>query len=803
MSSLLLDLRFAFRILTRSRWFSALAVLTLALGIGANTALFSLLDAVLLRALPFRDPDRLVTIWGQDAERGGWRVPIPLTDALRERAATIEAISIHNAVGRELRTPEGPVRVAGQRVSANFVELLGIPPLAGRGFLPEEENPGASAVMVVRFGFWQQHLGGDPEAVGRTAYIDATPHTVVGIMPPEFRDYLGTRTDYWTPYGEEEIREHERNVGHELWARLAPGVTPEESLRKLEAIAASVDVEQWRKAGRSFGMSRLKDEVVGDSAYALQLLLAAVAVVLMIACANLAQLLLARSDRRVNEFATRKALGAPASQLFRLALVESLLLSVAGGAGGVALAYWLLPAMLALAPTEIPRITEAAIDVRVLAVAVGLTVLTGCAFGFAPALRLARLSVIQAMKRTPGNLSPERARFRSALVVGQVASSVALFVVAGLIGQTFLTLLPSNPGFEAESRTVLSLYLRGDLYPDRADRVRRWQELAERVEALPGITAAGIGENVPFGSDDGFRAVSALNETGTAASTEPLKVDRRAVSPNYFQLLQMPLVRGRVFTPADRAESRGVAIVNETLARKLAPGGDVLSRKVQIQGTPLPAYEIVGVVANARSIGTTTEAWDEIYIPHAQSSATLSFLIARSELDSTALDAMLRKEARAWAPALPANPWIRATSIEDLMSASVAGPRFSATLISAFSAMALLLAAIGLFGLVAYSVSQRRQELGIRAALGARPGDLVVTATRSAVGLTAVGVLVGLGAAVYLTRFVESQLFAVKPLDAPTFLGAAAVMLVVAGLASYVPARRAARVDPMTALRHE
>jgi putative ABC transport system permease protein len=473
---------------------------------------------------------------------------------------------------------------------------------------------------------------------------------------------------------------------------------------------------------------------------------------------------------------------------------------------GVALAYWLLPSMIAFAPSEIPRITEAAIDGRVLTVAVALTALTGCAFGFAPALRMARLSVIQAMKRAPGSTSPQRARVRSVLVVGQVAFSVALFVLAGLIGQTFLTLLPSNPGFEAESRTVRLVSLRPNLYPDMADRIRRVEQLLQRVEGLTGITGAGFGSNIPFGDDDSrFRLVSAIDEAVGAEGAPQFKADLRAISPGFFQLLQMPLVRGRIFTSADRLESPGVAIVNETLARKLAAGGEVLGRKVAIPGglAALPEYEIVGVVADARSVGTTTDVWDEIYVPHAQSRAWFGFLIVRSPLDSTALEPMLQKEIRSWAPASPDMSWQKATAMEDLISQSLAGPRFSATLISAFSGMALLLAAVGLFGLVAYTVSQRRQELGIRAALGALPKDLLLTAMRSAVSYTATGVLLGLATSIYLTRFVESQLYGISPLDAPTFLGAGALMLAVAGLAAYLPARRAARIDPMAALRYE
>ncbi|MGH9162181.1 MAG: ABC transporter permease, partial [Vicinamibacteraceae bacterium] len=350
MSDLLRDIRFACRTLSRSPWFAALAVVTLALGIGGTTALFSLVDAVLLRALPYGDADRLVAVWAQDKERSGRRVPIPLVEVLRERAATLDAITSTNIMGGTFRTPDGDVEVRGDHVFSSFLEVMRTPPLAGRAFLPHGERPGAAPVMIISHSFWQQRLGGDPEVLGRTLYFhegprDATsiPYTVVGIMPASFRTYWGSERDYWTPYSSEHMRALEQEIGHELVARLSPGVTIDEARREVRAIGESVDVEGWRESGRSLGLRPLKDEIVGDSAYALQLLLAAVAVVLAIACANLAQLLLARSDRRVGEFATRKAIGAPTWQLFRLALVESLLLSVAGGVAGIALAYGLLP----------------------------------------------------------------------------------------------------------------------------------------------------------------------------------------------------------------------------------------------------------------------------------------------------------------------------------------------------------------------------------------------------------------------------------------------------------------------------
>jgi predicted permease len=791
------DFRFALRSLRRTPWFAGFAVLILTLGIGANTALFSLLDAVLFKGLPYKDPHRLVMVAGQDAERSGTRLPIPLFESVRDRAATIAAISAYNAAGGILRTEDGPVDIRGRHVSANFVELMGVPPLAGRGFLPEEEGPDAPPVLVITFGLWQQRLGGDPEAVGKTIYMNDTPYTVVGIMPPGFGGYLGGSdlSDYWTPYADQRLREFELERGHEPIARLAAGVSMADALRELDAIRETVAPEGWSEQGRTLAAVPLKADVLGDSAYPLQLLLAAVGVVLMIACANLAQLLLARSDGRMAEFATRKAIGAPASRLFRLSLIESCILSLAGGCGGIALAYWLLPVMLALAPAEIPRIAEAAIDGRVLLATVALCGMTGCVFGLAPALRLSRLSVVEAMKRTPGSLIPHKARFHAGLVVVQVASSVALCVLAGLIGRSFLTLLPTEPGFEAASRMVHLLSMETVPYPQRAERLG---DLLQRVGAIPDIRAVAYGTNVPFASDDGIRAI---RDPGGAGE---MQADIRVVTANYFQLLQMPMVHGRLFAAPEPSDGAGVAIVNQTLARKIAPEGEVVGHIIERRsGDGWLRSRIVGVVADSRSSGQTVDVRNELYLPLSSGVYVYGYLIVQSPLEAGVIDRLLREQIHAWEPTLPDVPWLTATRIEDLMSASVAGPRFAATLSSAFSGLALLLAATGVFGLVSYSVSQRLREFGIRAALGAQPGDLLSTALGSAVVSTGAGVAAGLAATIYLVRFVESQLYAVEALDLPTFAAAGAVMLSVAIFSAYLPARRAAQVDPAETLRAE
>ncbi len=806
MSFLFADLRFAARTLARSRWFSVLAIVTLAVGIGATTALFSLLDTVLLRPLPYHEPQRLVEIWGRDDQRGGMRVPGAILEALRAQSKTLQAIGTHDPAGGDLRTPEGLVDIRGEAVSANFVDVFGVQPMIGRAFVPQDEQTGAPAVMLVNYSFFRRELRGEPDAVGRTFFFDDVPHTVVGIMPPTFATRFDSTvfpTEFWTPYAGSRSRDREREMGYELVARLAPGVTLEQSLREIEAIASAVDVPDWRKGRVRLGMVPLKEEVVGNRAYALQLLMAAVVIVLGIACANLAQLLLARSDRRLTEFATRKAVGAGTWPLFRLALSESLLLSLVGGLAGVVLAYWVLPAMLALAPAGIPRLTEATVDGRVLAMAVATSLLTACAFGFAPALRLARLSVTQAMKPASGAASPRGTRLRAALVVVQVASAVTLFVLAGLVVQTFLTLLPSSPGFATDGRAVFMTSLVGNAFPDAAFRRSRLTQLAERLESMPGVTAVALASSLPL-DDDEARNVPVRRADDVGPVTEQtMRTEYRAISNDLLEVLEIPLLQGRRFDASEGAESR-VAIVNQSLARRLAPAGNVLGQSIRVgRATPAPLFEIVGVVGDTRSLGNSLEVLNEVYTPFARDQASFAWLVVQSPLDNAALTKTIREQMHSVLPEAAMRPAERAIALDEMVGRSVASQRFSATLIGAFSFLAFALAVIGLFGLVMYSMTQRRRELGIRAALGAVPADLIAAGMRSAIALTALGIVIGLAAGAYVTRFVESHLYAIEPLDLPTFAAAAGVMLAAAAAAAYVPAWHAVRHDPMASLRYD
>jgi predicted permease len=805
LEGLLQDTRYALRQLRRAPWFTLLAVVTLGVAIGGTTALFSLVDAVLLRQLPYREPQQLVEIWGQDDRRTGMRVPVAMLEALRARSKTLQAIGTHDPTGGVLNTPDGALDIRGETVSANFVDVFGVAPIAGRGFVAEDERPGAPAVMLISSAFWRQHLGSDPDAVGHTRYFDVVPYTVIGIMPPEFRTRFETLApEFWTVYAGNVSRVRERELGYELVARLSPGATIEQARREVDAITSGIHVAGWREAGRRIGLVPLKEEVVGNRASALPLLMAAVAVVLAIACANLAQLLLARSDHRITEFATRKALGARAVQLFRLALFESLLLSTAGGIAGIVLAYWFVPVMLALAPSEIPRLADASVDGRVMAIAIVTSVLTGCAFGLAPAFRLSRLSVVQAMKRAPGAPSKDRARFRSALVVTQVAAAVTLLAIAGLVVQTFLTLQPASPGFATESRAAFVWSIRESQFPDAADRRRRVSDLIQRLEAQPGIVSVAVASGMPFGDDEPRNVPVRLPDDVRPVDEATLRTDLRAVSVNFFKLFQMPLLSGRPFATTDRAETPRVAIVNRTLAQRLAPSGNVIGQAIRLgsAATP-PAYEVIGVVEDTRWWGTTLAPLNEVYVPVEQDRAAFGFVVVESRLDTTVLTKVIRTSFNEVLPGAAMPAARRAIPLDDMIARSIAGPKFNATLVGSFSAMAMILAVIGLFGLVAYSVSQRRRELALRVALGAGSSNLVATSIRSAMGLTAIGIVVGLSIAVYLIRFVRHELYAIDPLDVPTFAGAAILMLMTAGAAAYVPARRAANADPMTVLRYE
>jgi len=805
MTSLVLDARAALRSLLQSRSMSILIVLMLALGIGSTSALFSAIDAVWLQGLPFGAPERLVELFGEENDRTSMRVPGAILDALRQRSRTLEAITVHSPVRGIIRMREGTVAVIGERVSATFLDVVQVSPQTGRGFRGEDERPGAAATVLIAHSFWQRHFGGDPQVIGKVVSLSGVPHTVIGVMPPSFRTaFRVPEKEFWTPQPSAAVREVEMQNGFELIARLRPGVTIDEARREAQAIAVQAGDEPWRVERRRMGLHSLRDEIVKDSARSLQVLLATAAVLLVIMCVNLAQLLLARSDRRAREFAVREALGAGAVRLFRLAFIESFMLSVAGGFAGLVLAYWLLPVIVALAPAEIPRLADAAINIRVVSASLLLTIVTACVFGLAPAVRLARQSGSSVLKDSFPTVSRRRVWTRAVLVVVQVAMSVALVSVAMLVGRTFLSLLPSDPGFNAISRWTFPIVLAGDSLVEPAERRRKMQDIQDRLRNTPGVTDVGLASNIPFSGNQILTPVRAVQQQqdATPPRSTGLQAEVRAVSPNFFQLLEMPLHRGRALSSSDEQASNAVAIVNRVMAQRLVADGEVIGQRIRIgTAADAPAYEIVGIVTDARSNGTSAEPSNEVYIPFAVSRTSLVHLIVRSSRQEHAVTQSIRRAIYAVLPDLALRSDQAAVSLDTLIYEALARPRLSATLMSAFSSIALLLAVLGVFGLVAYSVAERQREFGVRLTFGAMPFDVVLAAMRSAVFLTAVGVAGGIAAGVYAARLLRNQLYGIGTLDAQVFTMAAALMLTIGALAAYIPARRAGRVDALKLLR--
>jgi putative ABC transport system permease protein len=549
---------------------------------------------------------------------------------------------------------------------------------------------------------------------------------------------------------------------------------------------------------------RLRDEIVGDRADALALLLLATVAVVAVICGNLAQLLLARASHRASEFATRKALGAGTWPLLRFALSESLVLAALGGAAGVGVAYWLLPVLLSLAPQGIPRLAGASIDARILIVTVAATLVTGVLFGLAPALRLSRVPPSQVMRTGATDSQPGRARTQSLLITLQVTVAVTLFVLASVVVDRLMTLLPSSPGFATDSRAAFLWTIDERRLAAAGERRRRLIDWRASVEALPEVHGVAVASAIPFGDDEPRRVgIRSPNDLVPITDATP-RAAMRAVSSNYFTLMNMPLWRGRYFDAADRTDATRVAIVNRTLAMRLDPGSDVVGRRIRIGNTDAALdYEIVGIAPDTRWWGMTIEPLDEVYVPLAQDRSSFGYLVVHSSLSAAALTDVLRREFFAAFPgaSLPADR--RAVLLQEMVNASIAGPRFSAAVIGSFSTVTLLLAAMGTFGLVASTLAARRRELGIRTALGARPSNLLHLTLWPVLSLTLAGIIAGLAIGAGVTRVAQRQLY-VEGSTHPSLLGAAAVvMLVASGLAAYFPATRAIRMDPSSVLRDQ
>src|SRR5262245_25289619 len=808
MESFIQDLRFGVRTLMKNPGFTAIAALTLALGIGANTAIFSVVNAALLRPLPYSEPDRLVQIWQTNPQANRWGdwVSYPDFRDWRERNTVFEEIGACRTLAFNLTGSDSPESLAGAYVSASLFTVLGVKPILGRTFLAEEDRPGANRVAVISHGLWRRRFGADPSLIGKTIQVDGESHVVVGIMPSGFKFHWlaawgGVEYEIWIPHGPPDELQDRGSHNFRVVARLKRGVTIEQAQANMDAIARGVAEQNPGNEGMGAKAMGLQRKVTEDARPALLLLSAAIGLVLLIACGNVANLLLAQNDARRHETAIRGALGARPVRLIRQRLTESMLLGLLGGGAGLLLAYLAIHFIIKSGPT-IPRLDQTSIDPRVLSATICLSLLTGLLFGTIPALRSSRLDINDTLKQGGrGIIWRDGAGLRNILLVGEMALALTLLIGSGLLIRSFLQLQSVESGFDATRVLKAWMMLSEKQYPTSRQQAQFIRKVVERVQSLPEVEAAAASTVLPlYSNDSGPFRVEGQPEP------QPNKLvvyaERPRITPDYFRVVGIRVLQGRAFTWADDEISPEVAIISEGMARRYWPGEDAIGKRVSIDvrdGQPV-WRQIVGVVNDVKHDGLTAATRPHIYVPTMQLTYPGALLAIRAKGDPASLANTIRLEVAA----LDRNQaLIGVETMEKVISDSVADRRFQMTLLAIFAAVALILAAIGVYSVMATAVARRTHEMGIRLALGAQPRAVLKLVVGQGMKLALVGVGVGLAAAFGLTRLMKGLLFGVSALDPLTFVAVALLMAVVALIACYIPARRAMRVDPLTALRSE
>jgi len=800
MGDLRQDLRLALRGLRRAPGFAAVAVLTLALGIGANSAIFSVVNAVLLRPLPYQEPDRLVRVsdWGYT---GGEFV------RLRELSRSFQQVAAFVSASHGLSGDGEPERLDGAVASANLFATLGASTLLGRAFAPGEDEPGRDAVVVLSHGLWQRRYGSDPGIVGRSVTVDGALRTVVGVMPRDFH-FPSHATQLWIP-----LTLDRANLGA-LWgsggytfiARLRPGVTVDQARADVRRVAREIRRENpiWDPGpeyGSTADVMPLQRSIVGAVRPTLLLLLGVVGCVLLIACVNVANLLLVRTTARQQELAIRTALGGGRGRLLRQLLTESVVLAIIGGIAGLLLAWPAVRALVALLPADMPRVAEIGLDWRVLAFTALLTLLTGVAFGLLPALRATGGALHASLKAggRGGSRGAGHHRLSSALVAGEIALAVVLVSAAGLLVRSFQELRRVDPGFRTERVIAARISPPKQRYADAARQRAFYTGLLQRVAALPGVESAAAVNQLPLRGGVYGLAIRVEGKFEDMRRTLPMADHYQIVTPGYLQTMGIPLLRGRWFTDADREGAPDVVVVSESMARHFWPGEDPIGRRI---GYPWPSewLTVVGVAGDVKQDSLSGAAGMTVYRPLFQAPASAMTLVARTTADPVALAAGLRA---AVAEADPDVPVSDVSTMAQVVAASVAKPRFTMFLLAAFAAVALALGAVGIYGVMSYAVSLRTREIGVRMALGATPRDALGMVVRQGALLTAAGVGVGVVGALAATRVLAGLLYGVTPTDPLTFVAVPVVLAAIALAATYLPARRATQVDPTVALRAE
>jgi len=808
MQNLLQDLRFAFRLLAKSPGFTAIAILTLALGIGANTAIFSVVNGVLLRPLSFRDPSRLVIV----AEKS----PFPTISTSyqnfvdwRDQSRSFESMEGTRSTGLSVTGAGDPELLTARMATAGLFRLLGVEAREGRTFLPEEDKAGSAPVVLLTYGLWHRRFGGSREIIGKPITLDSRPYTVVGVLPPGFQ--LLQPADVFVPFVPWAVTlPDDRNwhPGIIAIARLKPGVSREQARTEMVGITKRLELQYPDyNTGTSADVVGLQEQLVQNVRPALILLLGAVSLVLLIACVNVANLLLARASSRGREVAIRTAMGAGRGRVVRQLLTESILLSLGGGLLGIFFAWASLGPLLKISAGSVPQVVPIELDRSVLVFTFIVSLITGLFFGLVPALRTAKLDLRETLNEgSRGSTSgPGHHRLRGVLVASEIALAVLLLVGSGLLLRSFSRLQDVPPGFQADHLLVADIPLSQTAYSKPEQRYQFFDRLVERAKALPGVRSAGAASFLPV---SGGGSVIHFNITGHPPKTphDYVAAGYRTVTPNYLETLGVPLLRGRMLTPGDNDKAPAVVVINASMAAKYFPNENPLGKRLQLGATPdkdVPTMEIVGVIGDVRP-GLGVDPQTEMYLPYRQADLILP-VFQLSVVLRTAADPQLQTAAlrSALGEIDPNQPLVRVRTMEENMAATVAQPRFRTWLIGIFAAVALVLAAVGVYGVMSYTVTQRTNEIGIRVTLGAQPEDVFKAIVGEGLRLALAGVAIGTVAALALTRLLQSFLFGVSAYDPITFLGVAMLLTMVAAAASFFPARRATLVDPIVALRYE
>jgi putative ABC transport system permease protein len=803
MQSFLQDLRYGARMLVKRPGFTTTAAITLALGIGANTAIFSFVNGILLRPLPFPDPEQLIVVSEKNPQRGGSLgvvSPRNLED-LEQQSQTIAQFGAWRDWRFQMTTPEGPALVRSAIASPGLFAALGVKPIVGRLFQPEENQRGRDHVVLLSHSYWRNQFGATANIVGQTLLLDKESFTVVGVLPPEL-DELGLgRYHLWAPLTvdpDQFLGRHVRN--RQVYARLKPGVSLAAAQAELRAIAEQL-AQQYPKDNTGWTMEAiaLHARQVSDVRQPLLVFLAAVGFLLLIACANFANLLLARSAGRRKEFAIRKAIGAGRARLLRQSLLESVLLALIGGVAGAGLALWLTDLFLALSPNLIPRAGQVRIDRTALAFTFLLSLLSGVMSGLAPALQVSRLDLVETLKDGPRQASSGLGfRLRESLVVTQLALTLVLLVGAALMGQTFMRLIRVQPGFNPDHLFTTQLFPPVEKYKTDQQLTGFFERATEEFRTIPGVqSVAATSAGPQFG---GYESIELLAEGQTAPSSGDYPQARYYnIGPDYFRAMQIPVLRGREFNRKDRAGAPAVAIINETLARRFWPNENPVGKRLAAVRKN-KTFEVVGVVGDVQPFSLGVKVEPEIYWPYMQEPRGASYFVFRVDAANASLSAAVRERAlRADAATVVVN----ATTMDQLVSVALKRPRFNLVLLGVFALAGMSLAAVGLYSVMSYSVAQRTREFGVRLALGAQRMDILKLVFGQGLLIILIGVAVGTTAAFALTRFLAGLLYGVQQTDPLTIAGMAVFLACVALSACLIPASRATKVNPLTALRHE